>query len=309
MGHVQQQEGGPEVDRLEGEIGCDRGGSTGKAGSDLRLRGRYLALAAGMGVFVALLTTVASSETSPTVDAVNAGLYSHYWSPAQATVGAGGSVTLRNATTVAHGVEWVGGPAKPECGSGVPVGTTPAASGTEWSGTCSFAQPGTYTFYCTVHGPEMTGTVTVSANGTTTTTTATTTPTPTTPTTSTPTGPVEPLPGSPLLRGPSLASRQRGGAVRGSLAISQAGEGDRLQVDLFATSAALGKARHRRRVRVGRLVRSSVSAGNVSFLVRLDAEARRALKRHRRLALIVRITLTPAHGTQASVTRTVIEHA
>ena len=222
----------------------------------MRLRGRHLALAAGIGVLLALLSTVASSETSPTVDAVNAGLYSHYWSPAQVTVGAGGAVTLRNATAVAHGVEWAGGPATPACSAGVPVGTTPAASGKEWNGTCSFAQAGTYTFYCTVHGPEMTGTITVSAAGTTTTTTMPTTPPTPTPTSSTPTappsGPVQPLSGSPLLRGPSLASRQRGGAVRGSLAISQAGAGDRLEVDVFATSAALGKARHRARVRIGR---------------------------------------------------------
>jgi plastocyanin len=265
----------------------------------VRLRGRYMPLAAIVGAFVALLPAVASSETSPTIDAVNGSLYTHSWSPAQVSVGAGGTVSIRNPTAVLHGVEWVGS-LKPECTSGVPVGTTPSSSGTQWSGTCTFAQPGTYTFYCTVHGPEMTGTVTVSAAGTTTTTV-------TTPTTTGSPGPGEPGSGSPFLGGPSLASSQRGGVVRGSLAISGAGAGDRLEVDVFAKGASVGRGRHRERVRVGRLVRGSVSSGEVGLFVRLDAAARHALKRHRRLALVVRITLTPRYGNPTSVTRTVVE--
>lgn len=268
----------------------------------MRLRGRYLLLAAVIGAFVALLPAVASSETSPMIDAVNGSAYTHYWSPTQASVGAGGTVAIRNPTAALHGVEWIG-PLKPECTSGVPVGTTPAASGKEWSGTCTFTQAGTYTFYCTVHGPEMTGTITVSAAGTTTTTTATT------PTTTGSPAPGESSSGSPLLRGPSFASSQRGGAVRGSLAISTGGSGERLEVDVFAKSMALGRGRHPARVRVGRLVRGSVSAGETALLVRLDAAARHALKRHRRLALVVRITLTPLYGNPTIVTRTVVEHA
>src|SRR5581483_10921762 len=105
-----------------------------------------------LGVALALLPGAASStEPSPTVDAVNQGLYGHAWSPSQVAVATGGAVTLRNSTTVPHGVEWVGGPATPTCEKGVPVGTTPAASGKEWSGSCTFSQAGTYTFYCTVH--------------------------------------------------------------------------------------------------------------------------------------------------------------
>ena len=268
----------------------------------MRLRGRYLPLAAVVSGFLALLPAVASSETSPTIDAVNGSAYTHYWSPTQVSVGTGGTVSIRNSTAVLHGVEWIG-PLKPECSSGVPVGTTPAASGKEWSGTCTFAQFGTYTFYCTVHGPEMTGAITVSAAGTTTTTTVTT------PTTTGPPAPGESPSGSPLLSGPSFASSQRGGAVRGSLAISGAGVGDRLEVDVFAKGAALGRGGRPARVRVGRLVRGSVSPGEVALLVRLDTAARRALKRHRRLALVVRMTLTPLHGNPTSVTRTVVAHA
>ncbi len=226
----------------------------------------------------------------------------HHWSPAQATVMAGGVVTFSNPGTIPHGVEWVGGPAKPTCSSGVPVGTTESASGSKWSGTCTFAQAGTYTFYCTVHHAAMTGTIVVNANGTTTTTTTTTTPTTTTTTT-----PTEPPAGSPLVGSPSLRSSQRGGSVKGSLDISKAGAGDRLEIDVFAQSASLAKAKHSTPVRVGRFSRSSVSVGAMSFSVKLDSRARKALRRHRRLALTVKITLTPFYGEPVTITRSVVE--
>lgn len=272
----------------------------------MRLRRRYIPLVALLGVATAMLPAIASSETSPTVEAVNvpANGYSeetHYWSPSQVAVMAGGVVMFSNPTTVPHGVEWVGGPTKPACGSGVPVGTTESASGSKWSGTCTFSQAGTYTFYCTVHHAKMSGTITVNAGGTTTTTT--------TPTTTTTTTTTEAPAGSPLLGSPTLRSSQRGGSVKGSLDISSAGAGDRLDIEVFAKSASLAKAKHSTRIRVGLLVRGSVSAGKTSFAVKLNVKARRALKRHRRLALTVRITLTPVHGEPFSVTRAVVEHA
>jgi hypothetical protein len=208
---------------------------------------------------------------------------------------------------VNHGVEWVGGPAKPACTSGIPVGTSPAASGTNWSGTCTFTEAGTYTFYCTVHGREMTGTVTVNAAGTSTTVSTTPTP-PTTTTTTTPMTPAEAASGSPLLGTPSLRSSKRDGSIRGWLEISKAGAGDRLEVDLFAKSASLAKAKQSTRVRVGQLARKSVSAGKVSFVVKLFASARSALRRHHRLALTVKITLTPSHGEPLTITRVVVDH-
>jgi plastocyanin len=277
----------------------------------MKMRRRYLPLAAVLGVAAAVLPAIASSETTPMIEAVNepATVYTaehHRWSPTQVAVMAGGVVTFSNATEVPHGVNWVGGPVKPNCEEGagkVPVGTTPAASGAKWSGACTFSQAGTYTFYCTVHGPEMTGTVTVSAGGTTTTTT--TTPS----TTTTTTGPT-PAPGveSPFAHAPSLGFVQRHGLVKGSLDISKAGAGERLEIDLFAQSASLAKAKHSARVRVGRFVRSSVRAGKLSFTVVLNARARHALKRHRRLALSVKITLTPLYGEALTVTRSVVEH-
>jgi plastocyanin len=277
----------------------------------MRLRRRYVPLIVMLGLAAAVLPAIASSETSPTIDAVNtpgSGLYAeeqHSWSPAAVTVMAGGVVTFRNSTEVSHGVEWRSA-IKPTCEEGagqVPVGTTAAASGTKWSGTCTFSQPGTYTFYCTVHGPAMTGTITVSPNGTTTVTTPTTgtTPTATAPTTEAP---------RPSLLGPlSLRASQHSSSVHGSLVISQAGAGDRLEVDLFASSASLRKTRHATPVRVGRLLRSSVAAGRQTFTVTLNADAKRALKRRHRLGLTLKLTLTPLEGKPITLTRTVVEHS
>jgi hypothetical protein len=49
-------------------------------------------------------------------------------------------------------------------------------------------------------------------------------------------------------------------------------------------------------MRVGRLVRSSLKAGSVSFSVPLSAKGKAALRHRRRLAPPVKITLTPLHG-------------
>jgi hypothetical protein len=97
--------------------------------------------------------------------------------------------------------------------------------------------------------------------------------------------------------------------VHGSVEVSKAGVGGRLEVDLLAKSASLAKAKRSTQVRVGRLVRSSLYAGSVSFAVTLDAKARRALKRHHRLALTVKIVLTPVTGAPVTVNRSVVEHA
>ncbi|HEY5045785.1 MAG TPA: plastocyanin/azurin family copper-binding protein [Solirubrobacteraceae bacterium] len=279
----------------------------------MRLRKRYLPAAALLGLAVAVLPAVASSEeASQPVEAVNegGGLYgeeTHRWSPAQTAVTAVGVVTFSNSTAVPHGVEWRSA-IKPSCEEGpgkVPVGTTEAASGTKWSGKCTFSQPGTYLFWCTVHHAAMAGTITVNAGGTTTTTTTTSTPT----TNGTTTIPLaETPPASPLVGTPSLRSRQHGTSVRGSLDVSPAGVGDRLEVDLFAGSASLAKAKHTVRVRIGRFIRNSVPAGGQSFVVTLDGKAKRALKRHHRLALTVKITLVPFHGAATTLTRIVVMH-
>ncbi len=403
----------------------------------MRSRWRYLLALAVLGATVAVPTALASVEIDPSINAVNepAGLYSeehHHWSPAQRTVAVGGEVTLSNSTEIPHGIHWISTPATPVCEEGagkVPVGTTAASSGTKWSGKCTFLQAGTYTFYCTVHGPEMTGTITVeipeapiatteaasevgqaeatlhgtvdpegkateyffewgttSGYGNTTSklplgsvdhtahavsakvtgltpgapyhfrlvakneaaTTPgagrsfstvgaspppheeqpppreeqpppheepspheqlppSTTPAPTTTqspgTTPTPSETPAEAASAPLIAlGTSARSTQHGGSVAGALDVSAAGAGGRLEIDLLAKGSSLRKGGRSAAVRVGRLLRGSVSAGTVPFAVKLDAAARRALKRLRRLALTVRVTLTPAHGRATTIT-------
>jgi hypothetical protein len=87
----------------------------------------------------------------------------------------------------------------------------------------------------------------------------------------------------------ALAGAQHGDAVHGTVQIPAADGGARLEVELLA--------------RVGRLVRSAAPAGTVSFKVPLDAAAKRALRRHHKLALTVRIVLTPVHGAAVTLTR------
>jgi plastocyanin len=281
-----------------------------------------------LGASVVTLPAVAGSETSPTITAENigGGVYGeeHRWSPAQATIAPGGAVTLSNPTEVKHGVRWVNGPATPSCDGGVPVGTTAADSNTNWSGSCTFTAAGVYTFYCTVHGAAMAGHITVGAGETTTTGTTTTTPTTAAPGigagTSGPSGAAAPGASNALGSGGSspflgsaaralkLAANQRGRSVRGSVAVSQAGAHGSLEVDLLARSASLARAGHSAQVRVGRVVRSSLSAGTARFSVPLNRRAKAALARKGRLALSVKVVLKPAGGSPVSLTRGVVLH-
>jgi plastocyanin len=117
----------------------------------------------------------------------------------------------------------------------------------------------------------------------------------------------------PLLSGASLAAGsvklsapRHGSTVRGSLEVSQAGAGGRLEVDLLTKGSSLAKSHgspSSKLVRVGRLLRSSVSAGKQSFSLTLTAAGKHALARHRRLAVIVKITLTPTQGATVTLTR------
>jgi plastocyanin len=274
-----------------------------------------------LGAGAVVLPAVASSEAAPAIEAVHeSGLYGGFrWKPATATVNAPGVVSFSNPSeAVSHGVEWrPGAPTPPSCTAGVPVGT----SAKKWSGTCTFSQPGKYEFWCTVHGQEMSGTVTVSASGTTTTTTAYSPPA-TSGSTSVPGYAPSPPEGSPAgtngsafplagsaTRAVKLLSRQRGASVRGSLAISQAGAGGSLEVDLLAKSASLASAGHATQARVGKLVLSHLHAGKLTFSVPLNGRGRTALRRHRRLALSARIAIRPVGGSAVTVTRGVVLHA
>jgi plastocyanin len=271
-----------------------------------------LVLAAALVV----MPTIASSET-PSISAYDEpGLYGfHSWMPATATVSAGGVVKFSNPySEVPHGLKFTGSPATPSC-TGIPAAATEATGATSWHGECMFSAPGTYSFVCTVHPTEMKGTVTVNASGT-----VTPGPTPGSPESpSSPTGSGGSGSGGSLGAGGSpfaggskalkLAPRQHGRSVHGSIDVSPAGASGELEVALLATSASLAKAHHPKRVRVGHFVRSSVKAGVVSFAVPLTAHGKSALRRHRRLALTVRIVLTPFYGTPVSMTKSVVLHA
>lgn len=277
-------------------MGTHRGGRGAILGAGRRRRSALRSLRPllpGLLLPAALLGFAAvSSAGAPTVEAAG-GYTGYYWAPSSPEVAAGGTVAFKNATAVPHGVSWASGPEAPSC-TGVPVNE----GKTNWSGSCSFAQAGTYRFYCPVHPTEMTGTVTVSSSGTVT------------------TGPPPPSAESPesVLAGPVskalvLGRAQSGGQVRGSIALSQAGAGARLEVDLFATRASLLGAGHAGTVRVGRLVRSSPGAGRVSFAVPLKRLARGALRRRGRLRLTVKLVVAPPHGEALKLTRGVVVHA
>jgi hypothetical protein len=286
-----------------------------------------LALAALAGAATAVLPALAAAPSEATLE-VNENCKQPAW-PCWATPGSGPSPTPASKITIAAGgkvkfidhgkeanIKWTSTPSgQPACSSEVPVSPTPAKTG--WEGTCEFEQPGTYKFesstlfkdayedytkYEIVAESAGTGTTT----GTTTTNTTPTT-TPTTPTT-----PSEPGNGSPLEGGSraiKLARSRRGPTVHGSIKVSPAGAGGRLEVCLFAAGASPAKGGRPAQVRVGRLVRSSLKAGSVSFSVPLNAKGKASLRRLRRLALTVKITLTPVHGEAVTATRGVVVHA
>jgi hypothetical protein len=279
------------------------------------------ALAALLGAAVAVLPALAAGTSEAKLE-VNQNCVEPNW-PCWATPGSGSPASMVKIAAggevmfVDHGekanIAWMGTP--PTCEPSVPVSPTPPKTG--WEGKCKFEQPGTYKFESSTlfndgvdNYTKYEVVVEGAATGTTPTTTTTTTPTTTT--TTAPTTPGEPSHGSPLEGGSTalkLAGSQRGSTVHGSIKVSQAGSGGRLEVGLFAAGASLAKAGRPAQMRVGRLARSSLKAGNVSFSVPLSAKGKAALRRHRRLALTVKITLTPLHGAAVTVTRGVVVHA
>lgn len=252
------------------------------------LRGRRSLLVLALAT-AALLQPVASSAEGPTIEAASNGAYGFAWKPSTAAVAAGGTVAFRNnSTVVPHGVSWKSGPEAPSC-SGVPV----EEEGTSWSGSCTFAKPGTYAFVCTVHPTEMKGTITVGEGGS-----GPTEPPPGT-------TPTEPPPGGPAAQGLKLLASQHGAVARGSIVVSQ---GATLKVDLLARRASLLGPGHGGRTRVGRLVRSGLEAGRARFAVHLTRAARTALRRESRLRLTARVTVTAPQHDPLKLTKGVVLH-
>ncbi len=274
-----------------------------------------------LGAAVGVMPAVAGSETAPTIEAVNSGAYYHYWAPSSARIAPGGSVTFSNPTAVAHGVQWVGGPGAPSCAGSVPVGTSAGASAPNWSGSCTFTKPGVYTFYCTVHGASMSGTVTVEAGGTSTSTSSTTTST--TPSTPLTTGPAStgagggappattaPAAGDGVAGPPygalALTTQARDARLRGSLRVGGAGAGGTLGIVVRARRSALAAGAGAGTVAIGSYVRRAVPAGRVAFAVALSRRARSVLARRGRLAVTVTIALRPPSGPASSQKRALV---
>ena len=267
-----------------------------------------LALAALLGAAVAVLPALAAAPAEVKLE-VNENCVEANWpcwalpgsgakpSPAsKVTIATGGEVKFTDNASTPATVSWTG--SAPAC-SGIPASAT-----TKWAGSCKFEQPGTYKFESPTlfnGGPSLNYTkyevvVESTAGGTTTTA---------------PTTPGEPGHGSPVEGGAGalkLAASQRGATVRGSLKVSQAGSGGRLEVALFAARASLAGYHHVAPVRVGRLVRSSVRPGTVSFSVPLSVRGKTALRAHRRLRLTVKIGVTAPQASATTVTRVVILH-
>jgi hypothetical protein len=282
-----------------------------------------LTLAALIGTAVAVLPALAAAPSEAKLE-VNENCVEPDWpcwttpgsgsSPAptlKVTIATGGEVMFTDHTSIAAAVVWTG--SAPAC-TGVPTSAM-----TNWEGKCKFEQAGTYKFESSTlfnEGGSLNYTeYEIVVEGATTSTTPTTTTPTTTPTTTTPTPtPSEPGPGSgsPLEGGSKalkLAAVEHGSSVRGSVKISKAGVGGRLEVDLLASGASLARAGHSPQVRVGRVVRSSLYAGTTSFTVPLNAKGKAALRRRRRLTLTVKVTLTPQHGAAVTATRNVVVHA
>jgi plastocyanin len=279
---------------------------------------RHLPLVAAIGAAAAMIPGLARSESSPpstaaftASDTAGGGYYTeehHSWHIAggtatQVTVAQGATVTFSYPEGKSkHNVAFSGAvpsactQTTPPAGVAVPpLPHEPTKAG--WSGSCTFNTPGTFNFRCEEHPTEMTGTIVVQAASQPPATTGSGTGT------SGPslsgggsTGPANSLGGSAV----RLPSTQHGAHVAGSVQVAQTGS--KLEVDALANAAQLARAHSPAHVTVGRLVRSSLTAGRVSFALSLNARARRALRRHRRLALTVRIALTAPGGS--TVTRT-----
>jgi plastocyanin len=293
-------------------------------------RRRHALSLLAVGAALVAVPALASSAGSSTATVV--GTESRMWSPMEVAITPGGTVTFENpSTTVFHGVVWKTVPETPSC-SGVPIDEGKA----NWKGACTFVKEGVYEYYCYVHGIYMSGKVAVNAAGTTTTTSSSTTSSTTTSTSSSSTSTTSTsttstqtsttttteqtqsmtMPGSTseatstsstksgggaasedsLSDGSvRIAARERGDGVRGSVQVAQAGS--RLEVELLIPRASIAVAgRRMRTLLVGRLVKSRLPAGRERFEVALKARARRALRRTGRLALSVRIALTPPGG-------------
>jgi plastocyanin len=252
---------------------------TGRPRVHVAVRKRQLLIAVPLAAALAGPASVAAG--SAPASAASFAAYDYGWSAngnaksTSASIAQGGTVTFGYpAGRSEHNADFGRGPHPTSCtqtagdGSGSVPPLPHVPTGVGWTGTCTFNTPGTYTFHCDIH-PFMTGTVVVQ-------------------------GP----PGSPFAGGPSRAlkvpPRQRGTKVRGSVRLSSAATGGRLEVDLVIG----GK-------RAGRLAHTRLEPGTVRFSVSLGASARRSLARVGHLALTVSVAVQPPGRPAVKATRPV----
>ena len=249
----------------------------------MRIVGRRSLFAVSLVAALLLVPGAAGLAADPTIEATG-GVYGFSWSPSSAQVAPGGSVAFKSPSgSIPHGVSWSSGPETPKC-SNVPINE----GKTSWSGSCSFAQAGSYGFYCSVHPSEMKGTITAATGEG---------PPPTNPPPPPPDeGGGSPVKG-PVLQALRLAKSQKGNVVRGAVALTGAATGGRLEVELLMAGD-----------RVGRLTRGGLSAGRLPFAVDLRRAARRTLRESGQLSLKVRISIAPPGDRALILNRTVTVH-
>jgi plastocyanin len=249
----------------------------------------------------------AGSQGPPVIAALDPDTYnaSPRWGPSTVTIAPGGAVGFQYPAgdppqgTSAHSVVFQNPPSTPSC-SGVPQ-TNGAGQAAPWSGSCTFSAPGTYSFYCGVHGVAMSGTVKVAAPGPTGTGTDPTTGTGpnsgTTTGTTTVTATGQPPGAAPDASAFAVASSQKGTSVKGSVTIGY----DRSSLSAVLTaSGKLAKL-----TTVGSLVKSRLKAGPLRFSVPLSKRGKRALKRRHRLTLRLQVRVRAPNGSSTTLAKTV----
>jgi plastocyanin len=289
-------------------------------------RRRWLPLIVVAGVGALVLGGGQAESQSPATASIVASPTANVFNSADGgapdvTIAAGGTVNFSyaGAATKRHNVNFTGAqPTSCTLTSGTTsTGPEPPlpnpATNTPWAGYCTFAAAGTYAFDCVIHGTAMSGSVTVVAPS----------PPPPPPPGAAPPPPpgaapppaVAPPPPAgavPAPRGPAaskltVATRQSGLAIRGTVKVRSAGS--RLLARALGTRKALTGGTSTSEVEVGRASRTSAGPGIVAFKVALGASGQRALKRNGRLLIRLRMTIDPPAGTTYKASRLLVLHA
>jgi plastocyanin len=232
------------------------------------------ALAAGAALALAVSSADADAPATASITAKDPYSFDNGSGASSVTIAQGGTVSFSYPKgSSLHNVRF---DTQPTSCSGMP--DVPAGPG--WKGSCRFDSPGTYTFICGQHY-FMTGKVDVVD-----------------PNAPPPTNTTEPP--APSMK---VAERQRGATVRGSVR-TPAGP-SRIAVTAFAARSALaaGKAR---RVRIGSRTKQSAGTGRTGFALTINRAARRALHRRHRLAVSLRIVVTPTGGKAVTKTAAIV---